>query len=118
MSRGLLADLARLPYFRVTARGHGACRGFHLRWFREPDNPDPYPHWRVEFAERRTFDRWANSRNFGLTLYYKRKLYRPDVVAAHGWMLRVCRSGLFDFNRYFHTLEADGHPYLRNGEPR
>lgn len=99
----LLQDLQRLPLFSVTSRDYGQCRSFYMRWRKNEDEDRNYI---VEFAEKKTFDKWGNSTNFLLELHYESGLYRDDIVAAHRWMERVCRSGLFDFNRYFGTIRC------------
>jgi hypothetical protein len=114
----LLQDLARLPRFRLIDRkyGLGECRSFRVRWRKESFVPGGYGAggFIVEFGEKKTFDRWANSTNFSVHLHYERGLYRDDVVAAHLWMEQVCRSGLFDFNGYFATIDCPRMGYFKN----
>jgi hypothetical protein len=58
----------------------------------------------IQFAQRSTFDRWTNSTNFRVTIaanYRGPVNLKPAVTLAR----RICRSGVFDFNTYFHTID-------------
>lgn len=62
-------------------------------------------HYVVQFAVKKYFDRWANSTNFATQLAKSKTLYKPNLVEQYKWMCKVIRSGLFNFNRYFHTID-------------
>ena len=102
----LLNDLKRLPRFssssldRKNGSGYGSCSHFLIRWWRLPDGKS----WKVEFAVRKHFDRWANSTNFACELQYHEP-YRPDIKNGYNWMVKIVKSELFDWDRYFHTLD-------------
>ena len=53
-------------------------------------------------AERKTFDRWANSLNFIVRIVPDSTA--PDIALAIKEARRICRSGVFDFNTYFHAI--------------
>jgi hypothetical protein len=115
-TKRLLADLARLPQFEITTKdkgwGYGRCRTFNLRYF-----IDPTQNWIiVQFGVKKCFDRWANSTDFEVHLHYEDGLYRNDVVKAHLWMEKVVRSGLFNFNSYIGTIQAQA-PSIQNPTP-
>jgi hypothetical protein len=107
-TKQLLDDLARLPQFKVTTKekdwGMASCRSFYIRWFVDPEFDRGWIC--VQFAVKKTFDRWANSTDFKVLLHYEDGLYRQDIVKAHLWMEKVVRSGLFNFNSYFATIDA------------
>lgn len=61
----------------------------------------------IELAERKTFDRWANSSNFVTHAIYtkdNRHWSLPDLAAQVRWARKVCRSRVFDFNSYFESV--------------
>lgn len=109
----LYADLQKLPQFKFTSKkwGLGECLYFYVRWRKREDVLGEFV---VEFAEKKTFDKWGNSTNFIMHLQYKRNTYREDIVNAYRWMRRVCRSELFDFNRYVDSIATPWNKCIRN----
>lgn len=101
----LLKDLETLPLFKIADKVWclGECRSFYLKWFKVLGESNT---WAVHFGQKKTFDRWANSTNFEVRMQYESGTYRNDIVLAHLWMEKVCRSKLFDFNRYIYTIKA------------
>lgn len=57
--------------------------------------------FRIDIAEKATFDRWANSRNFEITVNPKRLLF------ALWNARRIINAGTYDFNSYFETINLD-----------
>jgi hypothetical protein len=110
--RRILAELRRLPLFEAFDKEYnGKCRSFYVRWMHDYVlHPPKYTkrHYtgdiRIDFAEKKTFDRWANSTNFTIKLDFNAP-NMSDIVAAHLWMEKISRSKLFNFNSYFSTLE-------------
>jgi hypothetical protein len=100
IKKKLIEDLQRLPQFKLGKYDCGQCRSFYMRW--RIDSPQYF--FIVEFGQKKVFDRWANSCNFSVFLNYSKDKYRCDIVQAHKWMEKVCRSGLFNFNSYFNTI--------------
>lgn len=63
-------------------------------------------HLEVHFAERRTFDRWANSTNFAVHFVLDDVRDKRDRLAAAVKQARaICRAKIFNFNQHFHTIE-------------
>ena len=109
--RRLLADLRRLPQFKITDRKYWRyqCRSFYIRCWVETIVILGAPNEQqiiIDFSQKKTFDRWANSSNFVIDNWNCESNYRPDLVSAHLWMEKVCRSKLFDFNCYFSTISV------------
>jgi len=106
----LLNDLKKLPRFTIISAdrkndiGYGKCSHFLIRWWRRSEVGEKKI-WVVEFSVRKHFDRWSNSTNFACEFQYCRKLYRPDIKDAYKWMVKVVKSGLFNWDRYYGTLD-------------
>lgn len=104
----LLPELSKLPKFKADEDWklpYFECRSFYGRWRYE----EVQDRVKIEFAQKKTFDRWANSTNFQITLYCRSN--EPftvyfNLLKCHLWMEKVCRSKLFDFNRYFSAIEV------------
>lgn len=101
-------DLACLPCFVIGSEGndwiYGSCRNFNVRVL-----PQTVKGYRVQFGVKKTFDRWANSCNFAFDVDYRGK-WTQDFSKTYSWMMRVVRSGVFDFNSYFSTIECAWFP--------
>jgi hypothetical protein len=60
----------------------------------------------VYFAEKKTFDGWANSKNFVVNVGSSSLGYLDvDIEKAVKHARKICRSKVFNFNRYFHTID-------------
>ncbi len=60
----------------------------------------------IQLSEKKTFDRWANSTNFEIDF----KELQPEMVNLKNTLTharKIVRSRVFDFNKYFHTIELD-----------
>jgi hypothetical protein len=101
----LIADLQRLPQFEITDAewGLAKCRNFYIRWLTNSET-------HIQFGAIETFDKWSNSTNFTIRMIDYTTPYRTDIVKAHLWMEKVCKSELFDFNSYFSSIEAPWFP--------
>jgi hypothetical protein len=58
---------------------------------------------RVDFAQKSTFDRWANSTNF--VVYIDPDSSAPDLEKAAKHARKICASKVFDFQTYFHPID-------------
>lgn len=65
----------------------------------------------IQMAERKTFDRWANSVNFVTERTKERRCYHAVFLPQYKWAIKVLKSELFNFNRYFGHLEL---PWFRS----
>lgn len=54
----------------------------------------------IQFADAKTFDRWANSVHFESRRSNEPRLYYPMIYPQYRWARKVIRSGLFDFGSY------------------
>lgn len=69
-------------------------------------------HHRIQFAWRKTFDRWANSTNFETEAWEtikengERKWTIPYLDLELAWCKRAAESGVFDFHTYFDTIKT------------
>ena len=59
--------------------------------------------WEVQFAQKKTFDRWANSENFVVKIEHGDSVANLAVAAKHA--RKICRAKVFDFNTYFHPID-------------
>ena len=79
--------------------------------------------WTIQFADKRTFDRWANSTNFETEIWYNPKKNQrfacgkfkgkrksqytiPNLRKELNWCKKVADSGLFEFNTYFSAIQT------------
>lgn len=62
-----------------------------------------YPCFTVHFAERKTFDRWANSVNFVVDV----SLGNIDLRKCKEFAEKICKSNVFDFGTYIHPIQLD-----------
>lgn len=58
--------------------------------------------FRVDLAEKETFDRWGNSTNFSVGIVATH--LEADLEEAVDKAVEICDSGLFDFSEYFYTI--------------
>lgn len=58
----------------------------------------------IHLAERATFDRWANSRNFETSRTKESGCYYPLFWEQYKWAEKVLKSKLFNFNSYFDSI--------------
>lgn len=117
----ILKELKRLPLFKVFDRDYnGHCRSFYVRWMPDVDirTSKLTGEYRIDFAQKKTMDRWANSTNFSIRFDFTAPCM-TDIVRSHLWMEKICRSGLFNFNSYFSTLTCPwfGHDNKYYKEP-
>jgi hypothetical protein len=60
----------------------------------------------IYFAEQKTFDRWANSKNFVVKIDASNPYNSyVDIEKAVRFAKKICRSKVFNFNRYFHAID-------------
>lgn len=69
----------------------------------------------IQLAERKTFDRWANSVNFVTERTKSPKCYYPLFEQQYKWAIKVLKSKLFKFNTYFAPIEL---PWFKTGRKR
>lgn len=104
----------------------GETEHFHVRILEEGCNRKFNKRWVIQFAYKPTFDKWANSTNFETKIWYeshyqtcapndvgnlitirKKKQYTiPKLDQELEWCLKIAKSGLFDFNRYFSVIKT------------
>ncbi len=77
----------------------------------------------IYWGYKKTFDRWANSRNFKTVIHHcpqnKNQRYDngrrikeysiPDLKKVEKWCVKVVKSKVFDFTRYSKSIET---PFL------
>jgi hypothetical protein len=69
----------------------------------------------IQLAERKTFDRWANSVNFAVDRSKTPKHYFPLFFSQYNWAIKVLKSKLFNFNSYIGAIEL---PWFETGRNR
>ena len=60
----------------------------------------------LQIAVKKCFDRWANSVNFEIEMQYSFD-HHLNLAAAFKHARTIVKSGVFDFNRYFHVIGLD-----------
>jgi hypothetical protein len=68
----------------------------------------------IQLAERKTFDRWANSVNFVTERSKGRRHYYPHFQQQYDWAIKVLESKLFNFDSYFDHIALPWFEYGRN----
>ena len=58
---------------------------------------------RIDLSQKKTFDRWSNSTNF--SIYFYRDVDPIKLKNKIAFARKICRSKLFDFNIYLHTID-------------
>jgi hypothetical protein len=108
----IIKEVRALPQSKETYNKDGYAmfevRYFHIRIFNNSDDVS------IQFAEKKTFDRWSNSVNFFTERSKGRKHYYPVLLPQYKWAIKVLKSKLFDFNSYFNRIELPWFETKRN----
>lgn len=68
----------------------------------------------IQLAERKTFDRWANSVNFAVDRSKGQKHYYPLFLPQYNWAIKILKTKLFDFNSYIRAIDLPWFETKRN----
>jgi hypothetical protein len=100
MDERLLADLKRLPEFKLTANNIAECRNYLISWYL-----DKYSgYYIVRFRYKNPNNSWSSSLTFETGLQYKPNTYRNDLAKCLSWMNKVVDSELFiDYTKEIET---------------
>lgn len=72
---------------------------FYIRFY------ENFDYFKIELAEKTTFDRWANSVNFFTERSKTKGTYYPLFKPQYIWAVKVLESKLFDFNSYISAIQ-------------
>jgi len=107
-----LDEIKSLPKCKITYSTSGYIL-FSLPYFygRLLENKGD-EHIVIHLAEKKTFDRWANSTNFTVRRPKGRRLYYGLFAPQVNWARKIVKSKLFNFDSYFSGIEM---PYFEMG---